>query len=162
MFVFLGSLSLTNLLLCLLEIGDTFLTEWEALCLMELSEKVRAGAFLEQTNLTLHHNLQAEKNHRLQIVVGTVTRAICIRPSLNNPWRADEYKGGLALISFDHRSTHRKKLLSIYMSKTLCLLQLNCYFHLSLITWYLLTLRQPFARLFRSKANLLRHLALPE
>lgn len=55
-----------------------------------------------------------------------------------------------------------KKLLSIYMSKTLCLLQLNCYFRLSLITWYLLTLRQPFARLFRSKANLLRLLALPE
>lgn len=48
-FVFFGSLSLTNLLLCLLEIGDTFLMKWEALCLMEPSEKVRAGTFLEQT-----------------------------------------------------------------------------------------------------------------
>lgn len=60
------------------------MTKWEALCLMEPSKKVRAGAFLEQTNLTVHHNLQAEMNHGLQIAVGTVTRAICIRPSLNN------------------------------------------------------------------------------
>lgn len=55
-----------------------------------------------------------------------------------------------------------KKMFSIYVSKTLCLLQFNCYFHLSLIIWYLLTLRQPFARVFGSKANLLRHLALPK
>lgn len=111
LFVFLGSLCLTNLLLCLLEIGDTFLMKWEALCLMELSEKVRAGAFLEQTSLTLHHNLQAEMNHGLQIAVGTVTRAICIRPSLNNHLRAHECKGGLALTSFDCRSARRKKII---------------------------------------------------
>lgn len=80
----LGPSPLTNLLLCLLEIGDTFLTKWEARCLMEPSKEVRTGAFLEQTRLTLHHNLQAEMNHGLQIAVGTVTRAICIRPSLNN------------------------------------------------------------------------------
>lgn len=33
---------------------------------------------------------------------------------------------------------------------------------MSLIIWYLLTLRQPLARLLVSKANLLRHLALPK
>lgn len=64
--------------------------KWEALCLMEPSEKVTAGAFLEQTSLTPHHNLRAEMNHGLQIAVGTVTRAICIRPSVNNRSEADE------------------------------------------------------------------------
>lgn len=57
---------------------------------MEPSEKVTAGAFLEQTTLTPHHNLRAEMNHGLQIAVGTVTRAICIRPSVNNRLEADE------------------------------------------------------------------------
>lgn len=73
-------------------------------------------------------------------------------------------KACLAVIGFELRNAHgeKKKMLSIYMSKTLCLLQFNCYFHLSLIIWYLLTLRQPLARLFVSKANLLRHLALPK
>lgn len=39
MFVFLGSLSSANYLLCLLEIGDTFLTKVEVLYLMEPGEK---------------------------------------------------------------------------------------------------------------------------
>lgn len=59
-FAFLGSLALTNYLLCLLEIGGTFLTTVEALCVTEPFEEVREGAFAEQTRLTLHHNLQTE------------------------------------------------------------------------------------------------------
>lgn len=82
MFVFFGSLALTNYLLCLLEIGGTFLTTMEVLCVMEPFEEVREGAFLEQTRLTLHHNLQTELNCWLPMGEGTVTCVICIRPSL--------------------------------------------------------------------------------
>lgn len=72
-FAFLGSLALTNYLLCLLEIGGTFLTTVEALCVTEPFEEVREGAFAEQTRLTLHHNLQPELNCWLPMEEGMVT-----------------------------------------------------------------------------------------
>lgn len=108
MFVFFGSLSLTNQLLYLLEIRNTFLTNLEVLCSMEPLKEVTVGAFLEQTSFTRHHNLQTKVNHWLQIAVGIVTCVICIRPSLNNRQEANEYNRGLALIRFDLRSAQKK------------------------------------------------------